>query len=51
MVLLTINSTDFADFIYRGGLERFKENGKLKFRFGPWFEPIYAELYRQKYYS
>lgn len=45
MVLLTINSTDFCDFIYRGGLERFKENGKLKFRSHPWFEPIYANSF------
>lgn len=42
VVLVTINASDVTDVYARGGFERFQPNGKLQFRKGPWYEPLYA---------
>ena len=44
-VLVTINSSDYYDFIIRGGFKRFADNNQLKYRSAPWFEPLYAHSY------
>ncbi len=40
-VFITFNSSDLTDFVYRGGLERFKPDGTVQGRKGPWYEPLY----------
>ncbi len=42
MVILTINSSDIADCLARGGFERFRRDDVVQYRKPPWFEPIYA---------
>ncbi len=44
-LFITFNSSDITDFIYRGGLERFKTDGTVKGKKSPWFEPLYAKSY------
>jgi lysophospholipase L1-like esterase len=40
-VLLLVNNSDMSDYIYRGGMERFKDDSTTHFRQAPWFEPFY----------
>jgi hypothetical protein len=42
LVLVAINNTDIGDIGIRGGMERFLPDGSIKFKAGPWWEPIYA---------
>ena len=43
VILQTLSSGDMnVDIIVRGGLERFKEGGRIQYRKAPWWEPIYA---------
>jgi len=43
LILQTISSGDMnVDILIRGGLERFKPDGSVQFRKGPWWEPVYA---------
>ena len=44
-VFITFNSSDLTDFVYRGGLERFKPDGTVQCRTGPWYEPLYHYSY------
>ncbi len=44
-VLITFNGSDLTDFIYRGGMERFKPDGTVEGRKGPWYEPVYQHSY------
>ena len=41
ILLMTFNSSDITDYIFRGGMGRFKENDTCVYNKGPWFEPIY----------
>lgn len=41
VVLLLVNSSDISDYIYRGGMERFKNDSTTHFRKSPWFEIFY----------
>ena len=41
IVLMTFNSSDITDYIFRGGMGRFKANDTCVYNKGPWFEPIY----------
>ena len=41
MVMVVINFTDIDDAIARGGFERFKDDGSVHYKSGPWFEPFY----------
>ncbi|MDD4236836.1 MAG: GDSL-type esterase/lipase family protein [Bacteroidales bacterium] len=41
IVVVCINYSDIQDVLFRGGYERFKPDG-VKFKRGPWWEPIYA---------
>jgi len=41
IVVVCINYSDIQDIIFRGGYERFTPEG-VKFKRGPWWEPIYA---------
>jgi len=41
-VVLAINSSDIDDVIIRGGMERFKPDGKLQFSQPPYWEKLYA---------
>jgi lysophospholipase L1-like esterase len=46
IIVQTLSSGDMnVDIIVRGGMERFLSSGKVKFRKGPWWEPIYALSY------
>lgn len=40
-VILSVNSTDLDDVIFRGGMERFHKDGTTHYRKGPWYEPLY----------
>lgn len=40
-ILLLVNNSDLSDYIYRGGMERFKEDSTTHFRQAPWFEPLH----------
>jgi len=42
LIIVTINFSDIDDFFYRGGMERFRDNGTVVNRSGPWFEPLYG---------
>jgi hypothetical protein len=44
-VVVDINSTDITDFIFRGGLERFKADGSVVYNKGPWFAGLYHWSY------
>ncbi len=44
-VLVSINTSDIYDFIYRGGKDRFQPDGTTHYRKGPWFEPLYHYSY------
>jgi hypothetical protein len=41
LILLLVNNSDISDYIYRGGMERFKEDSTTHFRKAPWFEKFY----------
>jgi len=45
LVISAVNATDVDDFFFRGGMERFKANGTLENRKGPWYEPLYKYSY------
>ena len=40
-LIVAINSSDFTDYMMRGGFERFRENGTTHYKKGPWYEPLY----------
>jgi hypothetical protein len=43
IIVQTISHDDiFSDIAVRGGMERFKEDGQLRYRKAPWWEPLYA---------
>lgn len=42
VVILSINNTDIYDTHVRGGFERFQDDGTIKYKSAPWWEPIYA---------
>jgi lysophospholipase L1-like esterase len=44
-VLATFNSSDIADYVFRGGMERFKPDGTVVYNKGPWFEKYYSKSY------
>lgn len=51
VILQTLSSGDInVDLIVRGGMERFLPEGKVQFRKGPWFEPIYALSFISRFY-
>lgn len=41
IVLVSMNTTDYSDYIVRGGMERFKQDGTVKGVQAPWFEIIF----------
>ncbi len=45
LVIDVINGTDINDITIRGGFERFKPDGTLKYSDPPGFEPVYAHSY------
>lgn len=44
IVSLTVNTSDFTDFIYLGGMERFRKNEVIT-RKKPFFEPFFCHSY------
>ncbi len=40
-VVASVNASDFTDFAFRGGEERFLPNGTCRYKQGPWFESFY----------
>lgn len=50
IIIQTISSGDItADLATRGGMERFQNNQMLRFKTGPWWEPIYAISYSSRF--
>ncbi len=45
LVISAVNATDVDDFFFRGGMERFRADGTLVNKKGPWFEPLYKFSY------
>ena len=45
LVIVCINQTDIQDYIFRGGMDRFKADGTTVNRKGPWWEPAYHYSY------
>ncbi|MFH1319486.1 MAG: SGNH/GDSL hydrolase family protein [Bacteroidota bacterium] len=45
LVIIAINNSDIYDIIIRGGIERFQEEGCIKYRSGPKWEWLYATSY------
>ncbi len=41
-VIFSVNNTDIAECLIRGGMERFKPNGQVEFTKPPVWEPLYA---------
>jgi hypothetical protein len=44
LVIQTVNTSDLSDYLFRGGMNRFREN-RVIFRKGPWWELIYRFSY------
>lgn len=49
-LLLQINQSDITDFIYRGGLERFKPDGWTVNNKGPWYLWLYIHSYVVRFF-
>lgn len=45
IVFVDINLSDITDVIVRGGFERFTGDGKVRYKPGPWWEPVFAKLH------
>jgi len=41
VVIAAMNSSDMNDYMYRGGMERFKADGTTRYHNGPWYLPLY----------
>jgi len=50
LLIVTINSSDITDYIFRGGMERFKSDGSVHFRRGPWWKLIYRYSHFTRWY-
>lgn len=48
VVIVSINASDYTDYIYRGGMERFLPDGTVRNRPAPWYEPLfhYSHFFR-----
>jgi len=44
-LIISINSSDFTDYMLRGGFERFHSDGTTHYVSGPWYEPFYHYSY------
>lgn len=40
-IIVSLNASDFTDYLIRGGFERINDGKTETFRKGPWFEPLY----------
>lgn len=45
MLIASVNASDFTDYAYRGGEERFLANGTSQYRNGPWYEGLYEHIH------
>jgi lysophospholipase L1-like esterase len=45
IVLASMNTSDYSDFMFRGGIERFRRDGTTHFKRGPWFGLLYHYSY------
>ncbi len=41
LVIFALNATDIDEFIYRGGMERFKADSTVSYNSAPWTEPLF----------
>lgn len=48
VVIVSINASDYTDYIFRGGMERFLNDSTTRNRPAPWYEPVYhySHLFR-----
>lgn len=48
IVIASLNSSDYIDYMLRGGLDRFHADGTTHYRKSPWYEPIFrfSRLFR-----
>jgi len=49
-VIVTVNRTDFEDHIFRGGYERFQDDGTAAFRKSPPFHETYKKYHVARFY-
>ncbi len=49
VVITTFNSSDIGDYVFRGGMERFKADSTTQYKKGPWYEPLYARSYLARF--
>ena len=45
LLIVAMNSSDLNEVMVRGGAERFRPDGSVQFRSGPFWEPVYALSY------
>lgn len=48
VIVVSINASDYTDYIYRGGMERFRSDSTVHNRPAPWYEPLfhYSHFFR-----
>lgn len=53
LVIAAMNSSDYTDYMLRGGLQRFHADSTTHFRKSPWWEPLfhYSHLFRAILYK
>lgn len=53
LVIAALNSSDYIDYMIRGGLDRFCADGTTHYRKGPWYESVfqYSRFFRAVMYK
>ena len=48
VIVVSINASDYTDYIYRGGMERFRSDSTVRNSPAPWYEPMfhYSHFFR-----
>lgn len=48
LIIASFNSSDYVEYLQRGGMERFHTNGTTHYKQAPWYEPLYhySRLFR-----
>jgi lysophospholipase L1-like esterase len=49
-IIMFIGNSDLSDILVRGGDERFQQDGTIKYRNAPWFEPFFASSYIVRFF-
>jgi lysophospholipase L1-like esterase len=48
LIIASLNSSDYVEYLQRGGMERFHADGTTHYKQAPWYEPLYhySRLFR-----